>query len=132
MYFLLILLWWENRQCKGRGHSSRKRKKLQPLRLPGLLSEHPENKRELQQQSRLQTVLLQARGEVPQCRHNETQSFTSSHRVQLAKATMFRQATENFTKTANVALGLLKIHSHHQPSTNSVLFKACHQITTAT
>lgn len=80
----------------------------------------------------LQTVLLQARGEVPQHRHNEMQNFTSLHYVQLTKATVFSKVTGNSLKTANVALGLLKIRSQDLPSTTPVLLKACHQKTAAT
>lgn len=77
-------------------------------------------------------VLLQARGEVPQHRHNEMQSFTSLHYVQLTKATASTKVTGNFLKTANDALGLLETCSQYLPSTAPVLLKACHQTTAAT
>lgn len=74
---------------------------------------------------RLQTGLVQARGEVPRHRHNERQSFTSSCYVQLTKATALGKITARFTKAANVAPGLLKISSQRQASASSELFKAC-------
>lgn len=67
-----------------------------------------------------------------QHRHNEIQSFTSVHYVQLTKATVFSKVTGNFLKTANVALGLVKMRSQYLPFTTPVLLKACHQKTAAT
>lgn len=78
-------------------------------------------------------MLLQARGEAPQHRHNEMQNFTSLHYVQLTKATVSSRVRGNFLKAANVALGLLKIRSQGGlPSTTPGLLKACHQKTAAT
>lgn len=65
-------------------------------------------------------------------RHNEMQSFTSLHYVQLTKATASTKVTGNFLKTANDALGLLETCSQYLPSTAPVLLKACHQTTAAT
>lgn len=96
------------------------------------MSEQPVIRQELHSTWCMQTVLLQARGEVPQHRHNEIVSFTSSHYVQLTKATVLSKVTGNFLKTANVALGLLKIRSQYLPFTTPVLLKACHQKTVAT
>lgn len=79
----------------------------------------------------LQTGLAQARGEVPQRRRNERQSFTSSRYIQLTKATALRKITACFIKAANVALWLLKISSQHQASASSELFKSLSSQTAA-